>query len=180
MKNKDSKKVKNTNNQNNNSNPNNKNLEDYFLINKLIPKNKNSKMISNNSSNANILWVKTQEKSNINTNNQNKPNKSNIVLENVRQSINGKEKEKKNKNVYMPLNLDKIGSDKKCSKARVTKTKTPINLEVNKKLKITNKNTGINDVKKNQFFKNKDKDSINYNDKRKKNDNGNYKSKSEF
>ena len=181
MKNKDSKKVKNTNNQNNNSNPNNKNLEDYFLINKLIPKNKNSKMISNNSSNANILWVKTQEKSNINTNNQNKPNKSNIVLENVRQSINGKEKEKKNKNVYMPLNLDKIGSDKKCSKARVTKTKTPINLEVNKKLKITNKNTGINDVKKNQFFKNKDKDkdSINYNDRRKKNDNGNYKSKSE-
>ena len=163
MKNKDSKKVKNTNNQNNNSNPNNKNLEDYFLINKLIPKNKNSKMITNNSSNANILWVKTQEKSNINTNNQNKTNKSNIVLENVRQSINGKEKEKKNKNVYMPLNLDKIGSDKKCSKARLAKTKTPINLEANKKSKITNKNTGNNDTKKNPSFKNKDKDNINYN-----------------
>ena len=179
MQNKDSKKVKNTNNQNNNSNPNNKILEDYFLINKLIPKNKYSKMISNNNSNANILRVKTLEKSNINTNNQNKVNKSNTVLENIRQSANGKEKEKKNKNIYMPLNIDKIGSDKKTSKARVTKTKTPINLEVNKKSKITNKNTGINDAKKNPFFKNKDKDNINYNDKRKKSDNGYYNSKTE-
>ncbi len=175
MQNKDSKKVKNTNNQNNNSNPNNKILEDYFLINKLIPKNKYSKMISNNSSNANILRVKTQEKSNININNQNKANKSNTALENVRQSVNGKEKEKKNKNIYMPLNIDKIGSDKKTSKARVTKTKTPINLEVNKKSKITNKNTGINDAKKNP----KDKGNINYNDKRKKSDNGYYNSKTE-
>jgi len=179
MQNKDSKKVKNTNNQNNNSNPNNKYLQDYFLINKLIPKNKNSKLASNNSSNANILRVKTQEKSNINTNNQNKINKSNTNLENPMQSVNGKEKEKKNKNIYMPMNIDKIGSDKKSSKARVTKTKTPINLEENKKSKMTNKNAGINDTKKNPYFKNKDKDSINYNEKRKKSDNGYYKLKSE-
>lgn len=177
MQNKDSKKVKNTNNQNNNSNPNNKYLEDYFLINKLIPKNKYSKMISNNNSNANILRVKTQEKSSINNNNQNKINKSNTILENAGQSVNGKEKEKKNKNIYIPLNIDKIGSDKKSSKARVTKTKTPVNLEVKKKSKITNKNTGINDSKKNQFLKTKEKDSINYNEKRKKSDNGYYKSR---
>jgi hypothetical protein len=76
----------------------------------------------------------------------------------------------------MPLNIDKIGSDKKCSKARLDKTKTPINLAANKKSKITNKSTGINDSKKNPFFKNKDKDNINYNSKRKKSDNGYYKS----
>ena len=90
-----------------------------------------------------------------------------------------KKKKKKNKNIYLPLNVDKIGSDKKCSKARLAKTKTPINLEANKKSKITNKNTGNNDTKKNPSFKNKDKDNMNYNFKRKKSDNGYYKSKTE-
>ena len=58
------------------------------------------------------------------------------------------------------------------------KNKTPINLAANKKSKITSKNTGINDSKKNPSFKNKDKDkdNINYNSRRKKNVNGYYKS----
>ena len=181
MQNKEQKKIKNINNQNINSSSNNKNLEEYFLINKLVQKNKNSKSITNNNSNSNILRENTLEsKINTNTNNQNKSIKNNTLTDNDKQNIICKDKEKKTKSIFLPPSFhDKIGSEKKATKTGgVAKKKTPIKLEVpdkKNKNKISKRISGINEQKKNPFIKSKNSNEIN--DKKKKNDNGNNKNK---
>lgn len=181
MQNKEQKKIKNINNQNINSSSNNKNLEEYFLINKLVQKNKNSKSITNNNSNSNILRENTLEsKINANTNNQNKSIKNNTLTDNDKQNIICKDKEKKTKSIFLPPSFhDKIGSEKKATKTGgVAKKKTPIKLEVpdkKNKNKISKRISGINEQKKNPFIKSKNSNEIN--DKKKKNDNGNNKNK---
>ena len=166
MQSKDSKKFKNNNNQNNNSSTNNKHLEDNILINKLIPKNKNSKIITNNNSNSNILKTKNQE-SKVNTSNfnQNKISKNSINVE----------KEKKTKNIHIPINTHEKNNEKKIGK--IIKQKTPnkaYNIDKTKKPKITKK-TGIYESKKKSFIKSKTL----YDDKRKKGDNNSYRLKKE-
>ena len=181
MQNKEQKKIKNINNQNINSSSNNKNLEEYFLINKLVQKNKNSKSITNNNSNSNILRENTLEsKINTNTNNQNKSIKNNTLTDNDKQNIICKDKEKKTKSIFLPPSFhDKIGSEKKTTKTGgVAKKKTPIKLDVpdkKNKNKISKRISGINEQKKNPFIKSKNSNEIN--DKKKKNDNGNNKNK---
>jgi len=181
MQNKEQKKIKNINNQNINSSSNNKNLEEYFLINKLVQKNKNSKSITNNNSNSNILRENTLEsKINANTNNQNKSIKNNTLTDNDKQNIICKDKEKKTKSIFLPPSFhDKIGSEKKATKTGgVAKKKTPIKLEVpdkKNKNKISKRISGINEQKKNPFIKSKNSNEIN--DKKKKNDYGNNKNK---
>ena len=180
MQNKEQKKTKNNNNQNINSSSNNKNLEEYFLINKLIQRNKNSKSITNNNSNSNILRANTLEpKVNANTNSQNKSIKNNTLTDNDKQNITYKDKEKKTKSIFLPPSFhDKIGSEKKATKTGgAAKKKTPIKLEVpdkKNKNKLSKRISGINDQKKNPFLKSKYSNEIN--DKKKKND-GNNKNK---
>ena len=180
MQNKEQKKTKNINNQNINSSSNNKNLEEYFLINKLIQRNKNSKSITNNNSNSNILRANTLEpKVNANTNSQNKSIKNNTLTDNDKQNITYKDKEKKTKSIFLPPSFhDKIGSEKKATKTGgAAKKKTPIKLEVpdkKNKNKLSKRISGINDQKKNPFLKSKYSNEIN--DKKKKND-GNNKNK---
>jgi len=180
MQNKEQKKTKNINNQNINSSSNNKNLEEYFLINKLIQRNKNSKSITNNNSNSNILRANTLEpKVNPNTNSQNKSIKNNTLTDNDKQNITYKDKEKKTKSIFLPPSFhDKIGSEKKATKTGgAAKKKTPIKLEVpdkKNKNKLSKRISGINDQKKNPFLKSKYSNEIN--DKKKKND-GNNKNK---
>ena len=181
MQNKEQKKIKNINNQNINSSSNNKNLEEYFLINKLIQKNKNSKSITNNNSNSNILRENTlEQKINANTNNQNKSIKNNTLTDNDKQNITCKDKEKKTKSIFLPPSFhDKIGSEKKATKTGgVAKKKTPIKLDApdkKNKNKISKRISGINEQKKNPFIKSKNSNEIN--DKKKKNDYGNNKNK---
>ena len=180
MQNKEQKKTKNNNNQNINSSSNNKNLEEYFLINKLIQRNKNSKSITNNNSNSNILRANTLElKVNANINSQNKSIKNNTLTDNDKQNITYKDKEKKTKSIFLPPSFhDKIGSEKKATKTGgAAKKKTPIKLEVpdkKNKNKLSKRISGINDQKKNPFLKSKYSNEIN--DKKKKND-GNNKNK---
>ena len=172
MQNKESKKCKVTNN---------KNISSTTIDKKLISKNRNSKIISNNSSNTNIHRVKTIEQK-ISTNNQNKFNKINNNIDNDKQNNNGKEKEKekKSKNIHNPSNYhDKINNDKKLTKTGgIIKQKTSTKLDIieeKKKCKIIKKNSGINESKKNPLLKNKDKDNIN--EKKKKKEVVYYKSK---
>ena len=58
---KDSKKSKFVNHQNNNISSNNKHLEENYSINKLISKNKNTRIITDNNNNSNINRTKTHE-----------------------------------------------------------------------------------------------------------------------
>ena len=165
MQTKDSKKTKNNNNQSNTSSTNNKYLEDNILINKLIPKNKNSKIITNNNSNSNILKTKPQEsKVNTSNSNQNKLSKNSINVE----------KEKKTKNIHIPVNSHEKKNEKKTGK--ITKQKTPSklnNLDKSKKPKIMKKT--VNETKKKPLIKSKTV----YDDKRKKCENNSYKLKNE-
>ena len=176
MQNKDQKKNKNCNI---GSSSNNKNIEDHFLINKLIQKNK--KTITNNNSNSNILRTNTQDsKTNANNNNQNKLIKNSTMADNDKQNNIGKEKEKKNKSIYLPPNFhDKIGSEKKQGKAGgTTKKKTPIKLEApdkKNKNKYGRKISAVNENKKNPFSKSRNNNDLN--DKRKKSDYVNNKNK---
>ena len=148
----DSKKNKNINYQNNNTSSNNKHLEDNYSINKIISKNKNSKIVNDNNNNSNINRVKTHEtKANIY---QNKLTKNNTNLE----------KEKKSKSIHISLNkYEKTKNEKKSQKiSTFAKQKTPNKLNIlqkTKKSKITKKNT--TSIKKKPFLKSQTSNEIN-------------------
>ena len=164
------KKAKNINNQVNTSSSNNKYLEENILINKLIPKNKNSKTIPNNNSNSNILRTKTQEIKNTSSFNPNKLSKTNANINTE------KEKEKKSQNIHIQMSNHEKNDEKKLTK--IIKKKTPNklnNIDKTKKPKIAKK-TVIYESKKNQFLKSKTL----HDDKRKKSDTSNsYRSRNE-
>ena len=169
---KDSKKSKFINHQNNNISSNNKHLEENYSINKLISKNKNTRIITDNNNNSNINRTKTHEaKINIS---QNKITKKNTNLE----------KEKKNKSIHIPLNSQgKTGVEKKSPKiSTFAKQKTPnkINIfEKSRKSKVTKKTTSLYNSKKKPFLKSKTSQEIITSDKRRKSDNINLKHKTE-
>ena len=148
----DSKKNKNINYQNNNTSSNNKHLEDNYSINKIISKNKNSKIVNDNNNNSNINRVKTHEtKANIY---QNKLTKNNTNLE----------KEKKSKSIHISLNkYEKTKNEKKSQKiSTFAKQKTPNKLNIlqkTKKSKVTKKNT--TSIKKKPFLKSQTSNEIN-------------------
>ena len=164
------KKTKYINNQVNTSSSNNKYLEENISINKLIPKNKNSKTIPNNNSNSNILRTKTQEIKNTSSFNPNKLSKTNANINTE------KEKEKKSQNIHIQMSNHEKNDEKKLTK--IIKKKTPnklINIDKTKKPKIAKK-TVIYESKKNQFLKSKTL----HDDKRKKSDTSNsYRSRNE-
>ena len=169
MQNKEGRKSKINNNQITNNSSNNKHLDENILINKLIPKNKNCKTMPNTNSNSNILRNKTQEsKTNISNFNQNKLTKNNTNIG----------KDKKPKNIHIPItNHEKVNIDKKSIKLNnTTKQKTPNKtnpIDKSKKLKLIKKNTIVNENKKNPFAKTKSNNDVinSNNDKRKKSDN---------
>ena len=156
---KDSKKSKFINHQNHNTSSNNKHLEENLSIKKIISKNKNTKIITDNN-NSNINREKTHEtKINIS---QNKLTKSNTNLE----------KEKKYKNIHIPLNTQgKTGGEKKSLKiSTFTKQKTPYKLNIfekSRKSKVK-KNASLYNSKKKPFLKSKTSQEIITSDKRRK------------
>ena len=167
---KDSKKSKFINHQNNNSSSNNKYSEENYSINKLISKNKNTKIVIVNNNNSNSNRGKTQEaKANIH---QNKLAKNNTNLE----------KEKKYKNIHIPLHThEKINNEKKSLKiSTFTKQKTPNKLNIfekSKKSKIEKKNISLKESKRKALLKSKTVYEVN--NKRRKSEDINLKNKNE-
>ena len=149
---KDSKKNKNIIYQNNNTSSNNKHLEDNYSINKIISKNKNSKIVNDNNNNSNINRVKTHE------------TKANIYQNKITKNNTNLEKEKKSKSIHISLNkYKKTKNEKKSQKiSTFAKQKTPNKLNIlqkTKKCKITKKNT--TSIKKKPFLKSQTSNEIN-------------------
>ena len=169
---KDSKKSKFINHQNNNISSNNKHLEENYSINKLISKNKNTRIITDNNNNSNINRTKTHEA------------KINISQNKITKKKTNLEKEKKNKSIHIPLNSQgKTGGEKKSPKiSTFAKQKTPnkINIfEKPRKSKVTKKTTSLYNSKKKPFLKSKTSQEIITSDKRRKSENINLKHKTE-
>ena len=169
MQTKDSKKSKLVNHLNYITSSNNKHSEGNLSINKIMLKNKNSKIINDNINNLYTNRAKIHEaKENIY---QNKLTKNNL------------EKEKKSKSIHIPLHTqEKINNEKKSQKiSTFTKQRSPNKLNIfenPKKNKIVKKNTiSINDSKKRPFLKSKKVNEIK--NKRRKSENINIHNKIE-